>query len=516
MIKSLNISRGLFRGIINYILIIILALLFYSSILFNINVKPSPEQVIFELDNPILLALSVCLLVGIIYIISSKGWLDKINSSRLFIALSIWVLISGIIIILSVSGTTPIYDQALIISAAQDFTKGEFDTTSGFSNGGYAAAFRQQIPLIAFLELMFRVFTVVNSLILFQLINLFSLIFTFYFIYKLSNIIFEDKRITNLTLLLSFFCLPPLFFVTFIYGNLISLCLLSASVFYFVKYRKNHNSRNLMVSLSILCLAVLFKQNSILIGLIYSCYMISDFIKIRNAKYLLWITAVFVPFILINSIIVITYQYRSSIKLEPDNQVPSIAWVAMGLQEGNIGPGWYNGFNWPNNGPDFSSRNYYDRSVESIKSSVNNYVANPNYALNFFYSKTVSQWSEPSFGGLWINQRPPSLDSYSLGWSENYYGNDDNILRKITFQIMNVYQSLIYFGALIYFYLHRNKIYNKSLILGLIIMTGFVFHIIWEAKSLYALPYFLFCLPIASAGMIWLTDNLKTKFKLRT
>lgn len=67
---------------------------------------------------------------------------------------------------------------------------------------------------------------------------------------------------------------------------------------------------------------------------------------------------------------------------------------------------------------------------------------------------------------------------------------------------MNIYQSLIYGGVLVFTIFALKKRYPLEHHLLLIaVFGGFLFSILWEAKARYVFPYFLIMIPYAAAGI---------------
>ncbi len=79
-----------------------------------------------------------------------------------------------------------------------------------------------------------------------------------------------------------------------------------------------------------------------------------------------------------------------------------------------------------------------------------------------------------------------------------YFGS----LRRYVELFMNIYQLLIY-GSILLLLLRKRKIWVQiekyALLIG--IFGGFLFSMIWEAKTRYVLPYFLMMLPYAAIGI---------------
>ena len=69
-----------------------------------------------------------------------------------------------------------------------------------------------------------------------------------------------------------------------------------------------------------------------------------------------------------------------------------------------------------------------------------------------------------------------------------------------TTAVMNQFQQLVYLGMLLgcIGLWHRKE--TKSCLLPLIVLGGLLYHLLFEAKSQYALPYFVLMLPVAAYG----------------
>ena len=76
---------------------------------------------------------------------------------------------------------------------------------------------------------------------------------------------------------------------------------------------------------------------------------------------------------------------------------------------------------------------------------------------------------------------------------------------------MNQFQQLIFFGMLLsLFELWRRREMESSL-LPLIILGGLLYHLLFEAKSQYALPYFVLMIPMAAFGFGWFFYRIENR-----
>ena len=115
--------------------------------------------------------------------------------------------------------------------------------------------------------------------------------------------------------------------------------------------------------------------------------------------------------------------------------------------------------------------------------------------VKFYYKKFISQWNEPTYASIWVN-------IFHQGefpvWVQSFY---DGKLNTLAVEYMNLYQSLILLGAVVVLIKYRKKWKEEQLLLFLILLGGFLFHMLWEAKSQYIMPYFILLMPYAAAGL---------------
>ena len=138
--------------------------------------------------------------------------------------------------------------------------------------------------------------------------------------------------------------------------------------------------------------------------------------------------------------------------IELGKGIPMISYVEMGLQDSDVAPGWYNGYNWSvyeNNNGDYDVANSQAKS--DLGNTLSYYITHPGEFINFLYRKTVSQWCNPDFQGTWVTRH------------SSFY-----IQSELWYQIYNVYETVILLGTLAYIYftgrhmkLHRLLLNNN-------------------------------------------------------
>lgn len=70
-------------------------------------------------------------------------------------------------------------------------------------------------------------------------------------------------------------------------------------------------------------------------------------------------------------------------------------------------------------------------------------------------------------------------------------------------------------GVCFYLLFYRNNKKKGELLLGIAVVGGFLFHMFWEAKPQYTLPYFVLLLPYCAAGYSGMVQKMLVLWKER-
>lgn len=195
------------------------------------------------------------------------------------------------------------------------------------------------------------------------------------------------------------------------------------------------------------------------------------------------------------------YVNRAGLSEFPEG-IPQIAWVAMSMQEtdeGGYACGWYNSYNW-----NIYRQCGYDREVttqaclDNLKQSVNKFMHEQRYSLNYFYKKFTSQWNAPTFQSMISNEWSTRHTDKTTGIAHYFIFEKG---RDILYEWMNIYHFIMFFLTAAYLLQKHNEWSLPKAYFILNIFGGFLFHMIWEAQSRYILGYFVLMLPLAAYGL---------------
>jgi hypothetical protein len=139
-----------------------------------------------------------------------------------------------------------------------------------------------------------------------------------------------------------------------------------------------------------------------------------------------------------------------------------------------------------------------------LKATYLKYKNNPVSLKDFLYEKITTQWNNVDFQahGVLFNRNDKEKDR--LHW----FADDGSRFHSAYLWVLDRIMSVIYFGCLCYL-VFRRKEPDIVLRTGYIIfLGGFIFHIFWEGKSQYALPYFVLLIPFAVCGLWGLMEQI--------
>ncbi|MDD6070684.1 MAG: glycosyltransferase family 39 protein [Clostridiales bacterium] len=389
-------------------------------------------------------------------------------------------------------------DSEFLSNSAIEFMKGNYEA---FEEGTYLQGFPFQLGMIALLELIYRLFGIENY-IAFQVLNVIAIIWIIYLLNRITWELFENEQVVKWEALISMGMLPLFMYATFVYGDIIGISLGMGAVYWTIRYLKTDQWRYLLLTGLLFMCAVVVKSN---INVLLIAFMITMLLKMFQTKrWGIFIAIIGVVFLSQIGVQTVNMVYTSRAGIEKiDRGVPKLAWIAMSLQEAketDNGCGWYNGYNmnvYRENG--FDRQETTEACLENIQESLQRFVQYPKAAIYFFYKKFVSQWNDPTFQSLIVNE-------WSSRYTENKFPLADIFIygmgRRILSQMMNFYHLLVLTCSVAgSVYLIRNWRLERAYLM-LNVFGGFLFHMIWEAKGRYILGYFIFLLPIAAVGLV--------------
>lgn len=398
-------------------------------------------------------------------------------------------------------------DQGHVCDLAQTFySENEEEYLTKMSYAGvtinrYMEAYQQQIPL-AFVYSIF--FKIINSPIreLIKVINIICSILIVFALYKISNILNKKYKINKsrvLTLILTFISLPML--STFVYGDIPSIALCLYNIFFMMKYIETKTNKYIIFASICTMLAYMMRMNSLIFLIASVIYLVLNFFEEFNKK--LWkeklinilIIVIYISASIIPSSLIKTY-YLDKYNLDKSKTYPNISYFLMAMEEGERCNGWYN-----EKIAEYALKK--GKAIEKeylneIRNRLDYFCQNPEYVIKFYIIKIASMWTENTYSAVNVN----TIDSYEFL---------RDIVKPLTFyqKVLLIFMSIC---SLIILIKNRNNISMEVIFLLTVFVGGFAFHILWEAKSRYIIPYIIVLIPIASISIENISQNKKNGY----
>ena len=385
----------------------------------------------------------------------------------------------------------------------QAFSRGDY---SSLQEGGYLFVYPFQVTYVLIGQVIQALCGPSNYLV-YQLLNVVSILCNLYFLYQITWELFHDRRICAVMQLLSMGCWFYYVFATFIYADLWSFAVQSAAFLLEIRYLNRRRLRDIIGAGICIAAATLLKTNCYVALIAMILILLMDAVKAAmsaaagkeasgtassesvaasgdtvgnassesaapsenvapfenvaasgNAGAGNSAGALVLRAVLIGAMfVVLTKGAQSAVNLgtaraagieKMPEGVPSAAYFAMGMEETEGKYGWYNGRN-----VGLFRDAGYDREQtvldarETMKASIGEFQNSKRYLIRFYAGKFLSQWGDPT-----------CVSMREMEETRRHTGEHPKLVDSLIFGTgsrilqwgMNVTHSLIYLGLTIY------------------------------------------------------------------
>lgn len=493
-----NIIYRLGLNIVMLLTLLLSMLLFAGSFLTTCYAdNMETQQVLLRPDNPLWNLLELAgfglLFCGCLYLYEKIG--EKFRRGLLVFTLT-FVFGLGILLILF-GRTVPAADALSVYNAAAEWILGNTDIIH--PTVSYLSYYPQQIGLMAFLELLLRIWNLTGLSVpawhFIKLVYVCLLCGAIWFQYLSLQYLWPEnyKKISCCYLVLVCCNLPMIMYSSFVYGEIPSFAALSVGCYLLLRllgsispggsYRDNV-SRNDAPSVTaydyvprmlrqilftgfgsilFLTLSVMLRKNSLIPVIAVLLVLLFEALRPgRNGKMRLGllIMAVCLAVTSVGILPLVQKCYEKKAGNTLSSGVTAMSYLAMGMQEASRGCGWYNGFNidtYDTAGMDTALANEISRLA--IDERLTYFREHPGYTADFYLHKHLSQWADGTYAS-----RQATLATYggrSAFFKEVYEGS----LSEGYIEWCNAWQNVLYLGVLV-FCMGSLKNRRKSKVVG--------------------------------------------------
>ena len=381
-----------------------------------------------------------------------------------------------------------------VVDAAKLFARGNYRPM----RDPYFSAYPYQLAVCLFLEAIIRLIPGVDINLFMQVLNVLLSTCTMGLLSALAADAFEDGRARLCTQVMLMAFLPFLLFSTYVYGTVPMLFLVSLGLVCFVRYVRTRRAGYAVVYVLAMGAGYAAKQNALIPMLAVLILSVLDTVQTRDVKMLVCALLALALGAGLSRFAVWQYELRSGMQLGAP--ISALARLVMGLQESATCAGWFNGYTAPF--IDLSVTAGMQKEIASADLAVRlaELSADPGMALAFFRDKYLSQWLEPGYSTLWYGFRCEWLGRFN-GVAALLY-REDSPVRPVIEGYMNLFQQAMYAMAVVgaaASVKRRDDV--AALVLPVTVIGGFLFHMLFEAKSQYIFVYAVYLMPLAGYGL---------------
>ncbi|MDO5338912.1 MAG: hypothetical protein Q4E78_02225 [Eubacteriales bacterium] len=513
-----KVLYSVYRYIVLGLFLVINIWLFLLSIFSTSRLtSDASERTYYTGDHAWLHVIILAILIAAVFYLVRKNIFTRINSyltnnEKAFIRIRniclIIIGISGAAWVLLTQSTAGA-DQYYVLNAARGLRNGDY---SAFQYNGYIAKYTNQIGLL-FIEYIIGFIVGDYNYLFWQLLNVVMIVFTYKMFSDILGLLKLPRIASLFTIILGILFFPWTLYSVFIYGNVAGLFFATASFKYtilFIDRLKEFNSLKIsyiVISAVSMMLSVMVKNNYLIFMIALIIYTIAETLRHQNIQIILVTCAVIAGFAIQAVVPKLVVEKISGCNL--NNGASSWTWIAMGLHpsDSNVyADGWYSGriaAFYENN--DYDTRKEAEASKAEIKGYIDTYKSDHSAFVSFLSKKVASQWNNPEFQCFWITNVRGSNIEKSVIISEilSLEGSTPFIA------FLNIMQSIILFGSMLY---AINALiggtFAGATVLPLTFIGGFIFHLFWEGKCQYTLPYFMLLLPLSIIGFYSMAKRL--------
>ncbi|MBQ6452668.1 MAG: hypothetical protein IJJ29_12190 [Solobacterium sp.] len=454
------------------------------------------EHVLFAKDNLFLNVLGI-LIMAVLCVIFS-GWKIRKKHTRMILGLLLFVSLAWV----AVCQSSPGGDSAYVYNLAAELNHGNTAALQTPANIFYYTIYPFQFGMVMFIQACTFLFDR-GGYIIVGLVNAVLLILSYSCLLSVAEYLSADGKPKKILLFLLAVSLQPLLMCTFCYGIIPSFSFTLFSILYFVKWLKNDSIVSFIVCVLFLSIAVILKQNALIIAIAYCIIILCQSVyRKRMLKLLLVIPVVLLP---LAGTQLVQKHYERLGDVQYGEGLKTVNWFVLGSSDGEMGPGWDNSSvkylrREVNDDTDMINRISEEKAAEIIEG----FLQSPGSALSFYYRKNASQWTETTYQSIWVSKVKPHLglfgDTYEIVYSHEY------LLRLIMDMIAQFVYVSFFAGLLFLTGDHFRDDTDSTVLLtydlfALIVLGGLLYHTVFEAKSQYILIYYMYMLPISSLGI---------------
>ncbi|WP_316607265.1 hypothetical protein [uncultured Ruminococcus sp.] len=513
-----------------YLLALLYAIIAVGSIVQTSHIDPAnpySERITFDSD----LIFTNLALIGLSVMAALTMMRKHIEISRLNTRFIVGVMLLFTTVLslawVNMVRSVPSGDSMTLLNTAKSASQGNFgnlvNSGASYGNHSYFDFYPNELGFVLFEQLFYTLFGSGTSALVFQIINVIALDAVYIGLVMIVKYAFDRPSVTNLSAILLTLFLQPMFITTYVYSYLIGLSFIVWAIFFALRFMKENKLLYAGLGILTAILGYILRPEYMVILIAVCIALVLH--AVDRKKWLSIAMAALMVLCAFGAQKLVVAGYRSASGGKLNTHLSSTVKRYAGISESGMAPCWYNavdfntllGSNMDMKAADESAKLGIKERTQSLSASRR--------TVEFFKEKLLSQINEPTFQSIWLSQVRehdlPTNEKLSP-IVESVYTGGLKLLLDNWFHYFNMMVLLFSSAGMIWLIL-RKALCPQTLILPLSVTGGILYHMLYEAKSQYMLPYFIFLIPLAAYGMIestkaiyFLLKKIKSKLNKET
>ena len=391
-----------------------------------------------------------------------------------------------------------ISDQASIQESAAQLSYGDL---TPLLEEGYCARYPHQLGAV-FFSIIFQGIFGRNNLICYQIFNAALCALCYKEIICIAKHTLFKNTMSAELLALGILFYPILLYSTFVYPMIPSFYFSLLSFRELSSYLEDGEKRELIKGVLAMVMAIFLKPNALVF--LIALVLISAIGGYGKRSFA---AAVLLVLFSMSALLLPRHITENIFHVKMPEGISPWSYLAMGMQEGERAPGWYNGYineNYTNS--EYNGIKQKENAIVQIRKRIGEFKTSPQRAVRFYLRKIASEWNNPTFEAFWIHEVRPKNITLAT-WVKRLTRVTGAQLLAVP---LNYLQFFILVGALLFGILVLPSAGPILLLFPLTFVGGMLFHLIWEAKCQYTIIYFTLLLPCSILGIHAFFERIQT------
>lgn len=411
------------------------------------------------------------------------------------ITFSIWIYIDA-------AKPYTISDQAMLLWGSTVLAEGQFDL---IRESNYFIANSYQLYLVDVFALLFRLFGTSEANFIFRVQAILAGLSSVA-IFGITGELFQNRKAEMISLLCVLVFFPLRLYAVFFYGEELGVCASLYAIWFFLKMnRKETQKKYKIIAYGVLAglflfLAAAARGPLLIVGI--AMFIVQLLQAMGDKRWRLFALVCVSLLICLGCRFLHGESIERRTGISQKDSKPLILSVVMGFQDPGIegmSVGTYNGYNivtFEECGYDVEAATR--RAKQDLQKRFQEWIHNPADMISFMKSKVLIQWNEPTYAAIQATAYYDGAEE----WVDKIYENGG---ATWLINCLKQYQAISYLFLLGGFMvLTKDKQDARRYLVGLIVIGGFLFSLIWEASNRYTYPYIVIVIPfVAGSAADW-------------